>query len=93
MSFVGLYGFVFDHDLTFLYSICLLDIVPQIDSISFLMEAMRRNMLRIFWSMVIIVIILYLYSIFTYHFFREKYGLGNFEESGGVCANLIDCFR
>lgn len=74
----GLYGFVFDIDLFFVYSICLLDIAPQINSISFLTEAMRRNVMRIFWSMIIIIIILYIYSVFTYYFFREKYGLGDF---------------
>merc|ERR1711871_478095 len=76
-----------------LYSIPLLDIAWQIQAIAFLAEAMKRNVARIFWSMVIIVIILYIYSVFTYMFFREKYGLGNFEDDDGTCSDLIDCFR
>ena len=64
--FGGFWGILYDMDLMFLYSVTLLDIAPQIESIAFLMEAMRRNVSRIFWSMVIIVIILYIYSVAAY---------------------------
>ena len=91
--FGGLWGVVYDVNLMWLYSIPLLDIAWQIQAIAFLAEAMKRNVARIFWSMVIIVIILYIYSVFTYMFFREKYGLGNFADDDGTCSDLIDCFR
>jgi hypothetical protein len=90
--FGGFWGYLYNVDLMFLYSVTLLDIAPQIESIAFLMEAMRRNVSRIFWSMVIIVIILYIYSVITYMYFQEKYSLGNFESTqndGNTCDDLI----
>jgi len=60
----GLYGFLMSYNLYYLYSICLLEIVDQISAIAILVEAMRRNVASIFWTMVILI------SIFIYLLFK-----------------------
>lgn len=58
LSGAGLYGFFMDIELSFLYSICLLEIVGQISAIEILVEAMRLNVVAIFWTIVRIICIL-----------------------------------
>jgi hypothetical protein len=58
LSGAGLYGFLVDIELSFLYSICLLEIVGQISSIEILVEAMRLNVAAIFWTIVRLIFIL-----------------------------------
>ncbi|CAE7654728.1 Itpr2 [Symbiodinium microadriaticum] len=71
------------------YAPALLDIIPQIRLMSFLIEAITRNTSRIFYTLLLAIVLLYLYSVITIVFFKNQYGLaGHF-----ACNDLISCFK
>lgn len=71
------------------YAPPLLDLIPQIRLMSFLLEAIRRNIGRIFYTLLLAIILLYMYSVVTIAFFKNQYGLaGQFD-----CNDLISCFK
>jgi hypothetical protein len=56
---------------------------------SFLLEAIRRNIGRMFYTLLLAIILLYMYSVITIAFFKNQYGLaGQFD-----CNDLISCFK
>lgn len=71
------------------YAPPLLDLIPQVRLMSFLLEAIRRNVGRIFYTLLLAIILLYMYSVITIAFFKNQYGLaGQFD-----CNDLISCFK
>jgi hypothetical protein len=83
---VSLLGFYVS---SYWYAPPLLDLIPQIRLMSFLLEAIRRNIGRMFYTFLLAVILLYMYSVVTVAFFKNQYGLaGQFD-----CNDLISCFK
>lgn len=71
------------------YAPILLDVIPQIRLMSFLLDAITRNIGRIFFTLLLAIVFLYLYAIISYIFFRDQYGLGGHS----ACGDIISCFK
>jgi hypothetical protein len=74
---------------TYWYAPAILDIIPQIRLMSFLIEAITRNTSRIAYTLLLAIVLLYLYSVITIVFFQNQYSLaGHF-----ACNDLVSCFK
>ena len=66
-----------------------MDLIPQIRLMSFLLDAIARNTSRIFYTLLLAIILLYLYSVITIVFFPNQYGLAGHM----ACGDIISCFK
>jgi hypothetical protein len=72
-----------------LYLICLLDLIPQVRLMKFLVEAIRRNGTKIFVTLLLACVILALYGVLSYKFFQNQYNLDGHSD----CDTLVTCFK
>jgi hypothetical protein len=71
------------------YAPLLLDLIPQVRLMSFLLDAISRNTGRMGYTLLLAVLLLYMYSVLTIAFFPNQYALaGQFD-----CTDLISCFK
>lgn len=71
------------------YALCLLDLIYLFDLLKFLVIAMQRNIIRIGFTIIMSVILLYFYAILNYLFIQDQYSLNN--HSG--CSNILACLK
>ncbi len=65
------------------------DVIPQIRLMKFLLEAITRNSHKIWLTVLLCLVVLYVFSTFSYLVFRDQYG---FEERFD-CNSLVTCFK
>lgn len=72
------------------YVPCVLDVIPQIKYMAFLVDAVRDNALRIFLTIFLFLILLYVYAVITYLFLPDQYGF-----NGHYACNkdVLSCFK
>jgi hypothetical protein len=71
------------------YVPCLVEILWQIRYMSFIVTAIRRNMLTISFTILLVVLFLYFFSVANYLFFPNQYNL-----SGHMsCNDVGSCFK
>ena len=68
---------------------CLLEVVPQFRLMSFLVESVYRNLSKIFFSILMAYILLYLFSVVSFVFMKNQYDLGGHQD----CNDLPSCFK
>lgn len=73
----------------FWYALILLDVVPQIQLMSFLVEAITRNAKKIWFTLVLAAVFLYLFAIGNSLFIPNQYGF----DGRHTCADVISCFK
>lgn len=56
---------------------------------SFLMEAVSRNVIKILYTLLLAILILYMYAVTQFEFYRNQYGLGGQFD----CGDIISCFK
>jgi hypothetical protein len=67
----------------------LLDLINQIRLMSFLLEAITRNLGRIAYTLLLAIIFLYLFAVITIVSFEDQYALAG----KSACKDLISCFK
>lgn len=67
----------------------LLDLINQIRLMSFLLEAITRNLSRIAYTLLLAIIFLYLFAVITIVGFEDQYALAG----KSACKDLISCFK
>ena len=67
----------------------LLDIINQIRVMSFLLDAITRNLSRIAFTLLLTIIFLYLFAVITIVGFKDQYALAGKH----ACSDLISCFK
>ena len=71
------------------YAPCLFDILDQIRYMSFIVTAIRKNLLTISFTILLVVLFLYFFSVGAYLFFPNQYDL-----SGHMnCNDIGSCFK
>jgi hypothetical protein len=55
---------------------------------SFLLEAIKRNLGKIFYSLVMAIILLFIFSVVAFIFFENQYTLADRQ----ACNDVISCF-
>lgn len=73
----------------FWYALVLLDVVPQISLMSFLVEAITRNAKKILYTLLLAAIFLYLFAVANVLFIPNQYGF----DGRHACTDIISCFR
>lgn len=72
-----------------LYAICLLDAIPQLRFMNFLIIAIKKNLTKVIFTILLAIILLYLIAVMTYLFFSNQYG---FQGHYG-CDSFLNCFK
>jgi len=72
-----------------LYAICLLDAIPQLRFMNFLIIAIKKNLVKVIFTILLAIILLYLISVTTYLFFADQY---SFQGHYG-CDSFLNCFK
>lgn len=71
------------------YAFCVVDVIPQIRLMKFLLEAITRNSHKIWLTVLLCLVVLYVFSTISYLVFRDEYGfLGQYD-----CHSLATCFK
>jgi len=83
---LSLLGF-FSHRLW--YAACVIDIIPQIRMMEFLLESISRNISKLFLTVLLGVIMLYIFSTVTYLLYADEYDLDGHMD----CQTLLNCFK
>lgn len=73
----------------FWYAVVLLDVVPQIALMSFLVEAITRNTKKILYTLLLAAVFLYLFAVANVVFIPNQYGF----DGRHACSDVISCFR
>ena len=67
----------------------LLDVINQVRLMSFLLEAITRNLGRIAYTLLLAIIFLYLFAVITIVTFKNQYALAG----KSACNDLVSCFK
>jgi hypothetical protein len=73
----------------FFYAPVLLDIIPQVRILSFILTAITRNRAHLFFTVVLAVLFLYLVAVFVYSIVPDQYNLGGHND----CHDIVRCFK
>lgn len=73
----------------FLYAPVLLDIVPDVKIMSFILTAIRRNRTHLFFTVLLSVVFMYLVAVFVYLIVPDQYNLGGHSD----CHDIVRCFK
>lgn len=73
----------------FFYAPTLLDIIPQVKIMSFILTAIHRNLVHLFFTVVLAVLFLYLVAVFVYSIVPDQYNLGGHND----CHDIVRCFK
>lgn len=55
---------------------------------SFLVEAVSRNVMRICYTLLLAILLLYVFAVLQFVFYRDQYALGGQFD----CGDIISCF-
>ncbi len=73
----------------FFYAIVLLDIIPEVKIMSFILTAIRRNYLHLIYTVVLAIVFMYLVAVFVYLVVPNQYNLGGHSD----CHDIVRCFK
>lgn len=65
------------------------DVIPQIRLMKFLLQAITRNSHKIWLTVLLCLVVLYVFSTISYLVFQDQYGF----EQHYDCNSLITCFK
>ena len=71
------------------YAPCLFDILDQIRYMSFIVTAIKRNLLTISFTILLVVLFLYFFAVGAYLFFPNQYDLSGHMD----CNDIGSCFK
>jgi hypothetical protein len=71
------------------YSLVLLDIVPQIPLMLFLVDAIVRNWKKILYTLLLAAIFLYIFAVAAVTFIPNQYSF----DGRQVCNDVLSCFK
>jgi len=71
------------------YPFCVVDVIPQIRLMKFLLEAITRNSHKIWLTVLLCMVVLYVFSTISYMVFQNQYGFQGMKD----CDTLATCFK
>ena len=71
------------------YVPCLLEVVPQFPLMRFLVEAVERNVVKIGFTVLLALLLLYFYATIAYLSFPDQYSINGHMD----CGDLLTCFK
>ena len=71
------------------YVPCLLEVVPQFPLMRFLVEAVERNVVKIGFTILLALLLLYFYATIAYLSFPNQYNINGYMD----CGDLLTCFK
>jgi len=96
-SFLYLFAYVIlsflGHHNTFFYAAHLLDVAFDVKSLQTIMASVTHNGKQFMLTVGLLTVVIYLYTVIAFNFFRGDYNKGEDGEDDFKCDDMLSCFQ